>query len=81
VTVTGRNVRRVTFYVAGRQVRTITMRAGQRSITVSLPVRRFGARRQAVRARVTFRNGAAPRNLTTNATRCAQGAVSPQFTG
>jgi hypothetical protein len=34
-----------------------------------------------VRARVTFRNGAAARTLTTTATRCAQGAVSPQFTG
>jgi phage tail sheath gpL-like len=81
VTVSGRNVRRVAFFVGGRQVRTVTMRAGQRSLTVSLPVRRVGARRQSVRARVSFRNGAAPRNLTTTATRCAQGAVSPQFTG
>jgi len=34
-----------------------------------------------VTVRVTFRNGAAPRTLTARATRCAQGAVSPQFTG
>ncbi|MEA2284965.1 MAG: hypothetical protein QOJ21_1008 [Solirubrobacteraceae bacterium] len=81
VTVSGRNVRRVTFFVGGRQVRTVTMAGGRRSMTVALPVRLFGARRQAVRARVTFRNGAAPRTLTTTATRCAQGAVSPQFTG
>jgi hypothetical protein len=48
---------------------------------VSVPVRRFGARRQSVRARVTFRNGAPARTLTASATRCAQTQVSPQFTG
>jgi hypothetical protein len=81
VTVSGRNIRRVTLFVAGRRIRTITVPAGRRSITVSVPVRRFGARRQSVQARVTFRNGAAARTLTASATRCAQTAVSPQFTG
>jgi hypothetical protein len=81
VTISGRNIRRVTLFVAGRRVRTITMPAGRRSITVSVPARRFGARRQSVEARVTFRNGAAARTLTASATRCAQTAVSPQFTG
>jgi hypothetical protein len=81
VTISGRNIRRVTLFVAGRRVRTITVPAGRRSITVSVPVRRFGARRQSVRARVTFRNGAPARTLTASATRCAQNSVSPQFTG
>jgi hypothetical protein len=81
VTVRGRSIRRVTFLVGGRRVRTVTVPAGRRSITVSLPVRRFGARRQSVQARVTFRNGAAVRILTAPATRCAQATVSPQFTG
>ena len=81
VTISGRNIRRVTLFVAGRRVRTVTVPAGRRSITVSVPVRRFGARRQSVRARVTFRNGARARTLTASATRCAQAAVSPQFTG
>jgi hypothetical protein len=81
VTISGRNLRRVTLFVAGRRVRTVTVPAGRRSITVSVPVRQFGARRQSVRARVTFRNGAASRTLTASATRCAQTAVSPQFTG
>jgi hypothetical protein len=81
VTVSGRSIRRVTLLVAGRRVRTITVPAGRRSITVSVPVRRFGARRQSVQARVTFRNGAPARTLTASATRCAQSAVSPQFTG
>jgi hypothetical protein len=62
-------------------VRTVTMPSGRRSMSVSLPVRTFGARRQAVQARVTFRNGARARTLTASATRCAQGAVAPQFTG
>src|SRR3954447_10876500 len=81
VTVSGRSIRRVTLFVAGRRIRTITVPAGRRSITVSVPVRRFGARRQSVQARVTFRNGAPARTLTASATRCAQSAVSPQFTG
>jgi methyl coenzyme M reductase subunit C len=81
VTISGRNIRRITLSVGGRRVRTITMPAGRRSITVSVPVRRFGARRQSVQARVTFRNGASARTLTASATRCAQSAVSPQFTG
>jgi hypothetical protein len=62
-------------------VRTVTVPSGRRSISVNVPVRRFGARRQTVTARVTFRNGARARTLTASATRCAQGAVSPQFTG
>jgi hypothetical protein len=81
VTISGRNIQRVTLSVAGRQVRTVTVPAGRRSITVTVPVRQFGARRQAVRARVTFRNGAPARTLTASATRCAQTSVSPQFTG
>jgi hypothetical protein len=81
VTISGRSIRRVTLFVAGQRVRTVTVPAGRRSITVNVPVRRFGARRQSVQARVTFRNGARARTLTASATRCAQTAVSPQFTG
>jgi hypothetical protein len=57
------------------------VRSSQRRVTVAVPLSRGGAARQTVTARVTFRNGAAARTLTTRATRCAQGAVSPQFTG
>jgi hypothetical protein len=81
VTVSGRSIRRVTFLVGGRRVRTVTMAAGRRSLTVSVPVRRFGARRQSVQARVTFRTAAPSRTLTVSGNRCAQGAVAPQFTG
>jgi hypothetical protein len=46
-----------------------------------VPLRRRGPAVQTVRARVTFRNGAAPRTLTTNVRRCAPARVAPQFTG
>ena len=81
ITVSGRLIRQVTFSVNGRRVRTVSVRSSQRTVRVSVPLSRGGAARQTVTVRVTFRNGAAPRTLTTRATRCAQGAVSPQFTG
>jgi hypothetical protein len=81
VRVTGRQIRRVTVLVNGRRARTVAVRANQRTVTVAVPVRRSGAARQRIQARVTFRNGAAARTLTASATRCAQAAVRPQFTG
>jgi hypothetical protein len=80
ITISGRLIRRVTFFVNGRRVRTVTVRAGQTRVTVSLRLRRSGASRQTVTARVTFRNGAASRTLTAHATRCAP-VVRPNFTG
>jgi hypothetical protein len=71
----------VTLFLNGRRVRTVTVRANQRRLTVSVPLSQGGAARQRVQARVTFRNGATPRVLNTTARRCAQAAVSPQFTG
>jgi hypothetical protein len=81
ITVSGRQIRRVTFFVNGHRVRTVTVRAGATRVTASVRLRRSGAARQTVTARVTFRNGAASRTLTTRATRCAAAAVRPQFTG
>jgi hypothetical protein len=81
ITVSGRQIRQVTFSVNGHRVRTVRVRSSQRRVTVAVPLSRGGGARQTVTARVTFRNGAAARTLTTRATRCAQGAVSPQFTG
>jgi len=81
VRVSGRLIRRVTLSVNGRRVRTVNLRSTQRSVTVSVPLSRAGASRQTVRARFTFRNGTASRTLSARATRCAQAAVRPQFTG
>jgi hypothetical protein len=81
VRVTGRQIRRVTLRVNGLSVRTVNVRSGQRTVTVSVPLRRSGASRQRVQARVTFRNGTRSRTLNASARRCAQTAVRPQFTG
>jgi hypothetical protein len=80
VTVVGRQMRDIAFAINGRHVRTIKVRAGQRSVTASLRMRN---RRQAqfVTARVRFRNGARARTLSARTTRCSQAAVQPQFTG
>jgi hypothetical protein len=79
VTMSVRNVRRVVFSVNGRRVRTVNVAANARTVSVALPLRASGSRRQTVTARVTFRNGQAARTLRARVTRCA--AVRPQFTG
>jgi hypothetical protein len=80
VTVAGRQMRDIAFSINGRHVRTVTVRAGQRSVRASLPMRNRRAS-QVVTARVRFRNGAQPRTLSARASRCGQAAVRPGFTG
>jgi hypothetical protein len=80
VTVTGRQMRSISFRVNGRQVRTLRVRSGRRVVNATLPMRNRRTA-QVVQARVRFRNGARPRTLTTRTSRCAQAAVQPQFTG
>jgi len=80
VTVAGQAMRRITFRVNGRVVRTVNVRAGQRSVRASVPMTSRRAA-QVVTARVTFRNGARPRTLVARTARCAEAAVQPQFTG
>src|SRR5436190_7573377 len=74
VTVVGRQMRDIAFSINGRHVRTVSVRAGQRAVTASLPMRN-GRESQVVTARVRFRNGARPRTLSTRASRCAQASV------
>jgi hypothetical protein len=81
VTVRSRLMRRVTFSVNGRRVRTLNVPRGALRVTTLVPLRRSGAAVQRVRARVTFRNGARPRTLSAAVRRCAQTGVAPQFTG
>jgi hypothetical protein len=80
VTVSGRRMARVRFSVNGRRVRTVNVASGALSVSALVPLRRKGPAVQAVRARVTFRNGAPARTLRATVRRCAQAAV-PQFTG
>jgi len=80
VTVAGRQMRDIAFSINGRHARTVTVRSGQRSVKASLPMRNRRAS-QVITAHVRFRNGATARTLSARATRCAQVAVAPQFTG
>ena len=80
VRVAGRQIRDIAFSINGRHVRTVNVRAAQRAVNTSLPMRDRRAS-QVVTARVTFRNGAQPRSLTARAARCGQAAVRPTFTG
>jgi hypothetical protein len=80
VTVRGQQMRSVAFSVNGRHVRTVSVRSGQRSVRAALAMRNRRAS-QVVSATVRFRNGAAARTLSARASRCAQVAVQPQFTG
>lgn len=80
VTVRGQQMRSIAFSVNGRHVRTVSVRSGQRSVRAALAMRNRRAS-QVVTATVRFRNGAAARTLSARASRCAQVAVQPQFTG
>ena len=82
-TVTGRQIRRVTFFVRGKKVKTVTKadRNGRWTLTMRTSSLRRGA--NAVTARVEFTAASATRtrNLRISITRCAAQAVQPQFTG
>jgi hypothetical protein len=81
VTVSGQLMRQVRIAVSGRHARTIKVSPGARSVTTLVALRRHGPVVQAVTTRVTFRNGARPRNMVAPARRCGQVAVLPEFTG
>jgi hypothetical protein len=81
-TVRGRQIRRVTFFVRGHKVKTVTKAANGRW---TLSMRTSSLRRgpNAVTARVEFTAASQTkaRTLRINITRCAAQVVSPQFTG
>ncbi len=81
-TVRGKQIRRVTFFVRGHKVKTVTKAANGRW---TLSMRTSSLRRgpNAVTARVEFTAASQTkaRSLRINITRCAAQVVSPQFTG
>ena len=80
VTVVGRSLRQVSLSLNGHAARTVNVRAGQRTVRVSLRLPK-GAVTPMVRARVRFSNGARARTLVASARRCSPAVVRPQFTG
>lgn len=81
--VTGREIRRVTFLVAGKRVRTVTKadRNGRFTLTLRTASLRRGANSVVARVEFTAASRTRARDLRITVTRCAAQAVRPQFTG
>jgi hypothetical protein len=82
-TVTGRQIRRVTFFVRGKRVKTVTKadRNGRWTLKVRTSSLRRGANAVVARVQFTAASGTKTRSLRITVTRCAARAVQPQFTG
>jgi hypothetical protein len=79
--VRGRGIRRVTFSVNGRVVRTMTARRTRYALRVSPTAARNGVIRITARVQFVAASGRRAETLRMTALRCAQGAIRPQFTG
>ena len=81
--VTGRQIRRVTFFVDGRRVAIRQARNGQRTFTAKVTPGRLSIGVHRVTARVVFRTASRTRarTLVLSFQHCARQAPSPQFTG
>ncbi|MEA2249175.1 MAG: hypothetical protein QOH46_3704 [Solirubrobacteraceae bacterium] len=82
-TVTGRQIRRVTFLVGGRKVRTVTRAdsRGRWTLTLQTSALRRGSNRVDARVEFTTASQTRTRTLRLTITRCAGQVVRPQFTG
>jgi hypothetical protein len=82
-TVTGRQIRRVTFFVGGKKVRTVTKadRNGRFTLKLRTSSLRRGANAVVARVEFTTASRTQTRSLRITITRCAAQAVQPQFTG
>jgi hypothetical protein len=82
-TVTGSQIRRVTFFVGGKKVRTVTKADRNGRWTVSLRTSSLRPGANTVRAQVVFTTASKTkaRTLRISVTNCAARSVSPQFTG
>jgi hypothetical protein len=82
-TVTGRQIRRVTFFVGGKRVKTVTKADSRGRWTLSLRTGslRRGATRVVARVQFTAASQTRTRDLRVTITRCAARQVSPRFTG
>jgi hypothetical protein len=82
-TVTGRQIRRVTFFVGGKKAKTVTKadRNGRWTLKMRTSSLRRGANAVTARVEFTAASGTRARTLRISVTRCAAQAVQPQFTG
>jgi hypothetical protein len=83
VTVTGKQIRQVVFFLNGKRIKTLTKPNAGRAF--SLPVRpgtlKRGTHHVTATATFTKASGARPRTLRVTFLRCGRAATSPQFTG
>jgi hypothetical protein len=81
--VTGRQIRRVTFFVGGKRVKTVTKAdsRGRWTLSVRTGSLRRGANAVVARVQFTTASQTRTRDLRITITRCAARQVSPQFTG
>ena len=81
--VSGRQIRRVTFFVDGRRVAVRNARNGQRTFTARVTPGRLSLGVHRVTARVVFRSASRTRarTLVLSFQHCARQAPSPRFTG
>jgi hypothetical protein len=82
-TVAGRQIRRVTFFVGGKRVKTVTKAdsRGRWTVSVRTSSLRSGANRVVARVQFTTASQTRTRDLRVTITRCAARQVRPQFTG
>jgi len=82
VTVTGRRIAKVEFYVDGKRVSTVRAKEGRKNFTVTVNPRRQSGRVHRVTARVTYKPGSRTRTTTRRVTyRRLTAPRPPQFTG
>jgi hypothetical protein len=81
VRVSGRQIRRVTFSLDGRQVRTFRRQASTYSVRIDPRRLTPGVHRISVRVVFTTASGTRARTLRSVFQRCLQGRIGPRFTG
>jgi hypothetical protein len=82
-TVTGREIRKVTFSLDGKRVKTVKAAAGRKRFTLSMNRSQLKAGLHRLTARVSYTKRSATRAKTHKLAfqRCAKAAVAPRFTG
>ena len=81
--ITGTQVKRVTFYVNGRKTSSLTRANAGKSYRLRYRTKGLKNGSYAIRARVEFSSAsnASPRNYQLQFSRCSRRAVAPAFTG
>jgi Bacterial Ig domain len=82
-TVSGKKISKVTFYVDGRKVKTLTKpnKGGKWALTVNMRQIAYGSHRVQAKVEFTKSSGTKTKTLRLSFNRCGANSVRPQFTG